>query len=82
MDKSFIQVTGKTHWKYPIYHWNLSDLELGKPLEIIEDIGQELSTNFLHSCNKEEERNLSSGFPILFLFQYDLNAKFKFWNFL
>lgn len=33
--------------------WNLSDLELGKKVEIMRN-WHELRNNFLHNCNKEE----------------------------
>ena len=61
-----LPVTGKTLWKYQMYvslksfRYRVQKKEMMRKWAWVKD-------NFLQSCNKEEERNLSSEFPILYL---------------
>ena len=61
-----LPVTGKTLWKYQMYvslksfRYRVRKKEIMRKWAWVKD-------NFLQSCNKEEERNLSSEFPILYL---------------
>ena len=66
-----------------MYHWNLSDSELGKKLEIMRNWAW-VKDNFLHKCNKEEERTWVLNFQFsIFLFQYghlSLHTTLPFWG--
>ena len=66
-----LPVTGKTLWKYQMYvslksfRYRVRKKEMMRKWAWVKD-------NFLQSCNKEEERNLSSEFPILLSFFFNM----------